>query len=154
MADAQSSGFMIKGPKNDYLGTFPKWPEGFDDVTCPMAVHLCLWLTSNCDRGFWIKADHPHSSITAELFKNHINLNQACLLLEHADLRHPINMQLLDWIAINGGGEETLKHKYKLEKSFQLARESAVDALENYRQHEFYLEKPEPNCNFEPHLEF
>ncbi len=154
MADAESSGIVIKSPQNDYPGMFPKWPEGFHDVTCPMAAHLCLWLTSDCDRSFWIKFDHPHSSITAELFKNHINFDQACFLLEHADSRHPINIQLLDWIAINGGGEQTLKHKYKLEKSFQLAIESAAEALENYRQHEFYLEKPKPNCNFEPHLEF
>jgi hypothetical protein len=154
MANAESSGFMIKGPKNDYPGTFPKWPEGFHAVTCPMAVHLFTWLTPNYDRGFWIKADHPHSSITAELFKNHINFNQACSLLKYADSRHPTNMQLLDWIAINGGGEQTLKFKYKLEKSFELARGLAADALENYRQHEIYLEKPKPNCNFEPHLEF
>lgn len=154
MVEPESSGFMITGPQNHYPGMAPKWPEGFHDVTCPMAEHLCLWLTSDYERGFWIKADHPHSSITAELFKNHINFDQACSLLEHADSRHPINMQLLDWIAINGGGEQTLKHKYKLEKSFQLARESAANALENYQQHEFYLEKPKPNCNFEPHLEF
>ena len=145
---------MIKGPQNDYPGTFPQLPEGFHDVTCPMAVHLCLWLTSNWDRGIWIKADHPHSNITTELFKNHINFNQASFLLDHADSRHPRNMQLLDWIAINGGGEQTLKHKYKLEESFQLARELAVDALEDYRQYEFHLEKPKPDCNFELHLEF
>jgi hypothetical protein len=154
MADAESSGFMIKGPQNDYLETFPKRPEGFHDVTCPMAVHLCLWLTSNCERGFWIKGDHPHSSITAELFKNHINFNQACFLLDHADLRHPINMLLLERMAVNTGGEQFLEQKFNLEKTFESARKSAADALENYRQHEFYLEKPKPKCNFEPHLEF
>jgi hypothetical protein len=153
MADVKSGGLMMKDPQNHQPGTFPKWPEGFHDVTCPMALHLFAWLTSNCDRGFWIKADHPHSSITAELFKNHINFNQACSLLEHADSRHPINMQFLDWIAINGGGEHVLNQKYKLEKTFQSERESATHSLEDYRQQEVYLEKPKPNCEFVFHFE-
>jgi hypothetical protein len=154
MVEPESSGFMITGPRNDYPGTLPNWPAGFHDVTCPRAVHLFLWLTSNYDRGFWIKGDHPHSSITAELFKNHINFNQACFLLDHADLRHPINMLLLERMAVNSGGEQFLEQKNNLEKTFESARKLAADSLENYRQHEFYLEKPKPDCNFEPHLEF
>ena len=57
-------------------------------------------------------------------------------------------------MAVNAGGEQFLGQKYHLEKTFESARKSAADALENYRQHKFYLEEPQPNCNFEPHLEF
>ena len=154
MVELESSGFMITGPQNQYPGMAPKWPEGFHDVICPKGVHLSLWLTSDYERGFWIKGDHPHSSITAELFKNHLNFDQACFLLDQADLRHPINLLLLERMAVNAGGEQFLGQKYHLEKTFESARKSAADAPENYRQHKFYLEEPQPNCNFEPHLEF
>jgi hypothetical protein len=154
MAQLEPSRIMMGNSQNEFPGTFPERPEGFEDLTCPVAQHLFLWLTSNSKENFLIRADHPISGITSELFRNHFNFNQARTLLEYADLRHPINMKFLDWIALNGGGELVLKQKYNQEKTFALARDLAVEALEIYRQHEIYLEKPKPACNLELFLKF
>ena len=133
--------------------SIPKWPEGFDDVTCPRALHLIAWLTSEYDRGPWIKEDHPHLIVTAELFRNHVSFNQAYLLLEHADFRHSTNLQILDLISIYGGGLSALNQKYKLEKSFQVENNYANRALEDYLEHEFYLELPDPNCELKTNFD-
>lgn len=123
------------------------WPEGFENVTCPKALILVGATVLNDGISLPARVKETLRAISGETYKNHISVNQACLLMHYVEISIERYKRLCDLAAIQGGGREILEHKYLSDNYFKKELDALIDALEWNRSFDSDIDERIISCN-------
>lgn len=131
--------------RDSYLS---RWPQGFENVTCPRAQILIGGMMLHGASHTPLHVEQTFRAIGAETQKNHISVYQAAVLMNQVTACTQQYMEICDLVAIHGGGREALDHKYRCIEFFEKLKVEFIDFLETYRSLDMELEDVQSNCEF------